>query len=88
MFLVSKGIICTPKLWNKKYRSPCLFKSKTPSHRNAHAYSQRIMGHSQLLSHNLRHIYNVANLIQFINIDTPYAQYRIRSAILRNHLKH
>ena len=22
----------------------------------------------------LRHIYNVANLIQFINIDTPYAQ--------------
>ena len=52
------------------------------------------MGHSQLLSHvlrtvsacmiNLSHIYNVANLIQFINID---AQYRMRSAILRNDLK-
>ena len=55
------------------------------------------MGHSQILSRvlrtvsacmiNLRHIYNVANLIQFINIDTPYAQYRMLSAILRNHLK-
>ena len=35
---------------------------------------------------NLSHFYNVENLIQFKNIDTPYAQYRMPSAILRNHL--
>ena len=29
---VLKRIICTPKLWNKTYRSPCSFKSKTPSY--------------------------------------------------------
>ena len=52
------------------------------------------MGHSQLLSRvlrtvsafmiDLRQVYNVANLIQFIDIDTPCAQYRIRSAMRRN----
>ena len=34
----------------------------------------------------LRHIYNVANLMQFINVDKPIAQYRMRSAILIYHL--
>ena len=33
-------------------------------------------------------IYNVANLIQVINIDTLYAQYRMCSAMLRNHHNH
>ena len=32
IFFCLKGIICTTKLCNKKYRSPCTFKSKTPSY--------------------------------------------------------
>ena len=65
-FFNRKRIICTPKLCNKKYRSPCSLKSKRPSYllssplgwkKNppcARAYPRGVMGHLQLLSRVLR----------------------------------
>ena len=110
-FFDLKGIICTPKLFHKKYRSPCSFKSKHHTCLSRLSYIKtkfamfsecvRLFAKSygsfttsltcfencfsvyDRLTPYLQH----CKFDQFRNIDTAYAQYRMRSAILRNNLK-
>lgn len=69
---------------------------KFPCSWNAHAWSRGAVGRSLLscvlgavsaCMIDLCRICSVSGLIQFVGVDMPYVQYRMHSAMLRNHLK-
>ena len=117
-----RRVMCTIFLCNKKYRSPCSFKRKRPSHLlrfpldleySAMFEKERMFLHFQRFQNFRTAVFSffATNFHLFfptMPFETPiflayelsgkesrhyillcyYAQYRMRSAILRNHLKY